>query len=147
VENTSRDVAKEPVDATAGRDAEMTGEESMTLDPTPAEIEAWVARERARREAWLSGPTEDERAAFVRRERERRLARLGRDRDLEAREIAREMLRYPREAQLAAEGAVSLLWRWYRRWMTEMVRAGHEFEEELGRSERRSRVKLDDDET
>ena len=38
------------------------------------------------------------------------------------------MRRYPREAQLAAEGAVSLMWKWSRRTMIDLVRAGREWE-------------------
>jgi hypothetical protein len=124
----------------------MPADETMELEPTPAEIDDWAARERERREAWLRGPSEEERAAYVRRERERRLARLGRrDTELEARLIAREMLLYPRELQLAAEGAMSRLWRWYRHWMRDLVRAGLEWEEDLGRPPRRHRVPLEDD--
>ncbi len=120
--------------------------EGPTLDPTPEEIEAWAERERKRREEWLQGPDEDERAAFARRVRQRRIARLYRDPgEIDAFELAREMARYPREAQLAAEGAMSLLWRWYRHRMAEFVEAGREWEEGSAKPARRRRVRLDDD--
>ena len=41
------------------------------LEPTQAEIDAWVARERARRQAWLNGPTEEERNAYANQLRHR----------------------------------------------------------------------------
>ena len=34
-------------------------------EPTQAEIDAWAAEERARRQAWLKGPTAEERAAYA----------------------------------------------------------------------------------
>ena len=83
-------------------------DESIALDPTPEELEAWAERERKRRAAWLPGPTEEERAAYAERVREQRLAELqGQDARLADR--MRQMKLYPREAQLAAEGAMSLL--------------------------------------
>ena len=44
------------------------------LEPTQAEIDAWVAKERERRQAWLNGPTPEEREAYALRLRQRRLA-------------------------------------------------------------------------
>jgi hypothetical protein len=122
-------------------------EDPLGLEPTEAELEDWAKRERKRREAWLEGPTAEERAEFARRERERRLAELD-DRSAGARaaERARLMRLYPREAQLAAEGAMSLLLRWSRQGFAELVRAGREWEEEFGESARRRRVPLDEDE-
>ena len=55
------------------------------------------------------------------------------------------MKRYPREAQLAAEGAMSLLVRWSRQGFAELVRAGREWEEEVSTPNRRRRVPIDDD--
>ena len=96
-------------------------EESIALDPTPAEVEAWVASERRRREAWLQGPTADEQAAYAQRVRDERLAELqGPDARLADR--MRQMKVYPREAQLAAEGAMSLLLKWSRQGFAELVR-------------------------
>ena len=45
-----------------------------------AEMEESVARERQRRETWLSGPTEAEKADWARQERERRLSQMERTR-------------------------------------------------------------------
>ncbi len=118
-------------------------DESIELDPTPDELEAWVERERRRREAWLQGPTAEERAAYAQRVREQRLAELqGPDARLADR--MRQMKVYPREAQLAAEGAMSLLLRWSRQGFAELVRAGRAWEEEVSEPRRR-RVPIDDD--
>jgi hypothetical protein len=120
-----------------------TPEESIALDPTPAELEAWVASERRRREAWLKGPTADEQAAYAQRVRDERLAELqGPDARLTDR--MRQMKVYPREAQLAAEGAMSLLLKWSRQGFAELVRAGRAWEEEVSEPRRR-RVPIDDE--
>jgi hypothetical protein len=115
-------------------------EPSLTLEPGEAEIEEWVARERARRQAWLNGPSTEERAAFVREERERRLAALeGRP------PRAWVGQRYARETQLAAEGAATLMTRWWRRTIAELVRAGREWEDDMAQPRARRRIRLDDD--
>ena len=115
------------------------------LEPTQAEIEAWVARERARRQAWLDGPTEDERAAYADRLRHRRLADAFDEGESRIQEGVRTGVRYGREGQLAAEGAMTLLYRWSRRTMAELIRAGREWEEETSLPNRRRRVPLDDE--
>jgi hypothetical protein len=125
----------------AATDAPSKPDDAISLDPTEAELDEWADAERKRREAWLRGPTDEERARFAQQERERRLSDLGglyRDR-------LRRGLHYPREAQLAAEGAMSILVRWSRRTMTELIEAGREWEDELAGPRRRSRVPLDDD--
>src|SRR3954447_6101501 len=61
------------VDEAPRMDEPVTGEASPG-EPTQAEIDAWVAAERARRAAWLNGPTPEERAAYANRLRHRRLA-------------------------------------------------------------------------
>ena len=122
-------------------------DDPIGLEPTEAELEEWAERERKRREAWLRGPTEAERAEFARRERDRRLAELeGHPAGSRAAERARLMRLYPREAQLAAEGAMSLLMKWSRHGFAELVRAGREWEEEFGESAARRRVPLDEQE-
>ena len=115
----------------------------LALQPTVAEVEEWAARERLRREAWLSGPTPEERERWARQERARRLAELAQPPPTEAQQAqARE--RYVREAQLAAEGAVALLWEWSRRGLDLLVEAGREWERTAPRPGRR-RVPLDED--
>jgi hypothetical protein len=111
-------------------------------DLSDEEIEAWAARERERRQAWLEGPTEDERAAWARSERARRRAELR----LQARasEVARLGRHYGRKGQLAAEGALSILLGWTRKTLDELVRAGREWEDEAVKPRRR--VPLDDEE-
>lgn len=42
------------------------------LDPTDADVDAWAARERRRREQWAHGPTPEQAALWAVRERERR---------------------------------------------------------------------------
>ena len=60
-------------------------------------------------------------------------------------EGVRTGVRYGRESQLAAEGAMTLLYRWSRRTMAELIRAGREWEEETSLPNRRRRVPLDDE--
>jgi hypothetical protein len=132
--------AGEPPEPTAIHDV------PLMLDPTDAEIDAWAEQERRRREAWLSGPTAEERAAYARRERERRIAELLEEREATVEERERARIRRRREAQLVAEGAMSLLWRWSRRSLAELVRAGREWEEEFVQPpRRRRRVPFDDE--
>ena len=113
------------------------------LEPTDAEIDAWAEEERRRRAAWLAGPTPEERAAFARREsRLRQAERQGLDR--RTADLARLGLRYTRESQLATEGAISILVRWARQARAELIKAGLEWEDEMGRSRPR-RVPPDED--
>jgi len=120
--------------------------EAIRLEPTAAEIEQWADRERARRQAWVRGPTPEERATWRRQERRRR---QGRPEDLGAGAAADGGLRPQpplREAQLAAEGAVSLIWGAVaaggpadrlrdraRRGLDALVRAGRAWEAEVDR--------------
>ncbi len=122
-------------------------EESPTLEPTQAEIDAWVERERKRRKAWLDGPSEDERKDYARRLRQRRLAEAFDDSEARLTDSLRRGMRYGREGQLAAEGAASLFYRFSRRTIAELIRAGREWEEETTLPTRRRRVSLDDDES
>jgi hypothetical protein len=119
--------------------------ESPVLEPTQAEIDDWAAREKQRREAWLKGPTDDERAAYARRLRQRRLAEAFDEGEHRIEESVRMGLHYGRDAQLAAEGAATVLYRWSRRTMAELIRAGREWEEETALPNRRRRVPLDDE--
>jgi hypothetical protein len=141
-------VADEPTGPPGGPDAGSgTGFDPIMLDPTDDELDEWAERERQRRQAWLSGPTAEEREAWAQRERMRRLARLSdEDREAVMAEWARQMVRYPREMQLAAEGMASVFVRWSRRQMAEFVRAGRDWENQFARTGRRGRVRLDDDE-
>ena len=120
-------------------------DEADPLEPTQAEIDAWVARERARRQAWLNGPDEEERMAYARRLRHRRLADAFDEGESVIQEKVRLGVRYGRESQLAAEGAMTLFYRWSRRTMAELIRAGREWEEETSLPNRRRRVSIDDE--
>ena len=117
-------------------------EDPIVLEPTEAELQEWAERERKRREAWLQGPSAEERAAYIRAERDRRAAEA-QDQEARIAERLRQMRIYPREAQLAAEGAMSLLVKWSRQGFAELVRAGRAWEEEVAEPRRR-RVPIDD---
>jgi hypothetical protein len=120
--------------------------EPLSAQPSDAEIEEWAAHERQRREAWLKGPTEEQKAAWAQRERERRLAELEgtrRPRLLGA-ESSRLVQRYLRDTQLAAEGAMSLLFKLsLSDAFQQLVRAGREWEEEYTRAPTSPRVALE----
>jgi hypothetical protein len=138
----------------------VTGEPNV-LEPSEAEVDAWAERERRRREGWLGGPTAEERAAWIQAERERRLAGLKPGPAPDATGLGRRAQRALREAQLAAEGAINLVWKgleaegpvgfpvgllrkWSRQGMAVLVRAGQEWEAELAQPGRGRRVPLDD---
>ena len=120
-------------------------DETAGLEPTQAEIDAWVAKERERRQAWLNGPSAEEREAYARRLRQRRLAEAFDEGEARIAEGVRMGVRYGREAQLAAEGAMTVFMRWSRRTFEEMVRTGREWEEETSLPNHRRRVPLDDE--
>ena len=122
-----------------------TTNESSVLEPTQAEIDAWAAQEKKRREAWLNGPSLEERADYARRLRQRRLADAFDEGEARVAEGVRVGVRSARETQLAAEGAMTLFYRWSRRTFAELVRAGREWEEETSLPNRRRRVSLDDE--
>ena len=117
------------------------------LEPTEAEIEEWAAREKQRREAWLNGPSAEERAEYARRLRRRRLADAFDEGEARIADNVRLGVRYGRETQLAAEGAMTLLYRWSRRTFAELIRAGREWEEETSLPNRRRRVPMDDEDS
>ena len=119
--------------------------DAPSLEPSQAEIDAWVERERARRKAWLEGPSEDERADYASHLRRRRLAETFDDGELLIQERMRQGLRYSREAQLAAEGAMTLLYRWSRQTFAELIKAGREWEEDTALPQARRRVPMDDE--
>jgi hypothetical protein len=124
---------------------DTTKDEPSMLEPTQAEIDEWAVQEKKRREAWLSGPTEEERVAYASRLRQRRLAEAFDEGETRIAEGVRIGVRYGRESQLAAEGAMTLFYRWSRRTFSELVRAGREWEEETPLPNRRRRVPLDDE--
>ena len=120
-------------------------EATPALEPSEAEIDAWAEREKARRQAWLAGPNDEERAMYAQHVRSRRLAEAFDESEHRLEESMRLGLHYGREAQLAAEGAMALFYRWSRRTMAEFVRAGREWEEETALPTRRRRVRIDDE--
>ena len=120
-------------------------EKAEGLEPTQAEIDAWVAKERERRQAWLNGPTPEEREAYALRLRQRRLADTFDEGEAMLTDSVRRGMRLGREGQLAAEGAVALMYRYSRRTFAELVRAGREWEEETSLPMRRRRVSMDDE--
>lgn len=120
-------------------------DKAADLEPTQAEIDAWVAKERARRQAWLNGPSPEEREAYALRLRQRRIADTFDEGEAMLTDSVRRGMRLGREGQLAAEGAVALLYRYSRRTLAELIRAGREWEEETSLPIRRRRVSMDDE--
>jgi hypothetical protein len=134
-------------DSTTKASGDATRAEANGLEPSQAEIDDWAARERQRREAWLNGPSAEEREAYALRLRQRRLADTFDEGEAMLADGVRRGMRFGREGQLAAEGAVSLLYRYSRRTFAEFVRAGREWEEETSLPIRRRRVSMDDEGT
>jgi hypothetical protein len=134
-------------DSTIKASSDAVMDEPGVPEPTQAEIDAWAARERQRREAWLNGPSEEERAAYASGLRQRRLAEAFDEGEQRIGDVARQGVRMGREGQLAAEGAMRLLYRWSRRTFAELVEAGREWEEETSLPVRRRRVPLDDEQS
>jgi hypothetical protein len=138
----------DPADkASADATMDAMSEDPVALEPTQAEIDAWVEREKRRRQAWLSGPTTEERDDYARRLRQRRLSDAFDEGESRIQDGVRMGVRYGRETQLAAEGAMTLLYRWSRRTFGDLVRAGREWEEETSLPNRRRRVSLDDEDS
>jgi hypothetical protein len=131
---------------TNAADASAT-DETPPAEPSQAEIEAWAEQERARRQAWLAGPNDAERAAYASRLRRRRLAEAFDDGEEMLHDRVRQGLRYSREAQLAGEGAINLLYRWSRRTFADLVKAGREWEEDTDLPRMPRRVRMDDEES
>ncbi len=119
--------------------------ESISIEPTQEEIDDWARRETERRRAWIEGPTADEREAYALRLRQRRLSETFEEGEARLTELLRLGVHYGRETQLAAEGALALLYRFSRRTFTELVQAGREWEDETSLPPRRRRVSIDDD--
>jgi hypothetical protein len=134
-------------DPTTNATRDPATEDLGSVEPTEAEIDDWAARERRRREQWLSGPTAEERAQYAQRVRQRRLAETFDEGEARISEGVRMGVRAGRETQLAAEGALNVLYRWSRRTFAELVRAGREWEEDTSLPNRRRRVTLDDEDS
>ena len=84
-----------------GKAADAAGDGgSKAQEPTQAEIDAWAARERQRREAWLNGPSEEERAEYAQHLQHRRLASTFDQGEARIADTVRTGVRYGRETQL-----------------------------------------------
>ena len=104
------------------------------IDPSDEEIEAWAAREQRRRVQWLAGPTREQAALWASRERQRRIGGADYTRTPLRPGIApaQLMLDATRNLRLAAEGALSLLFRSSpRNAFDYLVQAGREWEDGL----------------
>jgi hypothetical protein len=117
-------------------------------DPvTEADIDAWAAEEKRRRQAWLEGPTEEEKQAWADRERRRRITGLSVDTpDLDAviAEGRRVSDRLHHDISLALAGAASQIVNSPYRILGGLMRAGRELEDEYYTPRRRPRrVPLD----
>ena len=132
-------------DSTTKTSGDAVTDAPIASEPTQAEIDDWAAREKQRREAWLNGPSAEEREAYASRLRQRRLAEAFDEGETIIAEKMRLGVRYGRETQLAAEGAMTLFYRWSRRTFSDLIRAGREWEEETSLPNRRRRVPLDDE--
>jgi hypothetical protein len=117
------------------------------FEPSGAEVEEWAARERERRQAWLRGPSDAQKAAWAERERERRRVEVGGGGPGPGADPARTAQHYLREAQLAAEGAMSLLFNLsIRNMFDQLVRAGRDWEDRYAdRPPQPKRVAIDAD--
>src|SRR5215510_10752675 len=109
---------------------DAVAEVTAALEPSEAEIDAWAVREKERRQAWLAGPNDEERALYARHVRQRRLAEAFDEGEFRLQESMRLGLHYGREAQLAAEGAMAVFYRWSRRTFADLVKAGRDWEED-----------------
>jgi hypothetical protein len=142
---SNRSSAANPAKAVEADASPPMASDPRLLNPSDTEVEAWAERERQRRKAWLEGPTAEEREAYAKRHRERRLMSLGGDSDDRLGGGARIRVPSPRDAQLIAEGAMSVMWKWSRRQLESLERAGRDWEEEVTSQRRRKRVPLDDE--
>jgi len=130
-------------------DETRTEPSTADLGPTDAEVDAWAQQERERREAWLRGPTQAQKSDWAAREHTRRQAETGL-RSAAARLAPGEsplflMQRYAREAQLAAEGAMSMAFSLsVRDVFDQLVQAGRDWEEEYTSRPVRRRIALDE---
>jgi hypothetical protein len=118
------------------------------IGPTDAEVEAWAHQERERREAWLRGPSQAQKSDWAEREHVRRLAEKGLRRGSSGEASGDSpvylMQRYVREAQLAAEGVMSLvLSTSVKDVFDQLVQAGREWEDEYTSRPARRRIPLD----
>jgi hypothetical protein len=77
--------------------------------------------------------------------RQRRLAETFDEGEAMLEERMRQGLQYSREAQLAAEGAMSLFFRWSQRTFAELVKAGREWEQDTTLPRLPRRVRMDDE--
>jgi hypothetical protein len=120
------------------------------VGPSDAEIDEWAQHERERREAWLRGPTQAQRADWAARERGRRLSEQAGQGSAPRLASGENRLffvqRYAREAQLAAEGAVSLaLSLSMREVFDQLIQAGRDWEDEYASRPARRRIPLGDE--
>ena len=123
----------------------LTADGPAPGEPTQAEIDAWAARGRARREAWLKGPTR----GGARRVREapphRRLADTFDEGEQMVDEGAGAGSASGARASSPPRARSSLFYKFSRRTFAELVKAGREWEEDTALPSRRRRVPLDDE--
>jgi hypothetical protein len=111
------------------------------------EPEAWAARVRAQRRAWLEGPTEDEKQAWAERERRRRARRAEQeDYDDDGSEGRRIAERWRRDLELVLAGLVGRIIEPPHALLGNLIREGRRHEDEFYYARRRrKRVLADDD--
>jgi hypothetical protein len=110
-----------------------------TLGPTDEEVDAWAARERRRRESWLAGPSEDEKIEWARRRRRtrRRPAEYADDANCApSNPVFYDPTRDPvvrrlqRDTELATKGILNYCFNAPYIFMSQLIRAGRNLEED-----------------
>ena len=133
-------------DSTGKASANAAIDEAAGGEPTQAEIDEWAAARASAPRGLAERPdrrgTRGVRAAAPPAPPG---GHVRRGRGDASTDTVRRGMRLGREGQLAAEGAVALMYRFSRRTLAELVRAGREWEEETSLPTRRRRVSMDDE--
>jgi hypothetical protein len=117
------------------------------VGPSRTEIETWAENERRWRGDLMPGPTEGEKRAWAFRERRRRRLALADHRfigDPEVDDVLEAQRSAQRVAELAAEGAWSLLFNLPVRVLVLLIREGRTLEEGRAAPRSRRRIRLRD---
>jgi hypothetical protein len=127
------------------RKHEATHDESSVTD---ADVEAWSARVREQRKAWLDGPTAEEKKEWAERERYRRARRPDYHHDYEDDEAEGHRIadRFRRDVELVLTGLAGRVIEPPYALIGTLAREGRRFEDELYSVRRHRRRVLADDE-
>jgi hypothetical protein len=108
--------------------------------PAQAEIDAWAAREKQRRQEWLAGPSEGEKQQWAERQTRRLVDELTSLPAMLETDFPEAVQRLLRDAELAGKGTVYTLSRAPLMLWSYFIRAGRAFEGESSKQPPRSRV-------